>query len=185
MNVKGIAHRARVDLVIQMYGEAHWRRFIDRYSKQVPFWNQQILPLTLIPVETFLAFQDELVALFFGGEPQTYWDFGARSAELSMNEEPFKTFIETRDVATFVSSALGSLWDAYYTAGKLQGEMKGSLVHVRLTGVSTPHVHFEYSVMGYIKKALELIGGSEVEEERIKGFDSEDKEVYYQFHRRP
>ena len=94
MNVKGIAHRARVDLVIQMYGEAHWRRFIDRYSKQVPFWNQQILPLTLIPVETFLAFQDELVALFFGGEPQTYWDFGARSAELSMNEEPFKTFLE-------------------------------------------------------------------------------------------
>ncbi len=184
MNVKGTAFRARADMVIKMYGEARWRSFIDRYAEQVPFWKQQIFALTLIPAETFLAFQDELVDLFFGGEPQTYWDFGASSAEWSLTKGPYKTFLETRDVATFVRSALRSLWNAYYTAGKLEGEMKGNVVHVRITGVPTPHIHFEYSVMGYIKKALELMG-SKVEEKRIKGFDSEDKEIYYQFHLRP
>lgn len=40
--------------------------------------------------------------------------------------------------------------------------------------------HFELGVMGYIKRALGLMGSENVEVKRIKGFDSKDREIYYQ-----
>lgn len=109
MEIKGTAFEARMDMIIKIFGEEKWRLFIVRLSEQEPFWEQQIFASTLIPDHIFLVFQDELVKEFFGGDPQTFWEFGVKSAEWSLTEGPYKVFLETKDMVTFVGSVLPSL----------------------------------------------------------------------------
>ena len=181
MKVKGTAFEARKNAVIERFGEEKWRSFLVRLSEQEPYWEQLIFAVTLIPARMFLLFQDELVKEFYGGDPQAFWEFGVKSAEWSLIEGPYKHYLQTKDVAKFVESVLPTLWIAYYTTGKLAGEIQGNVAHIRATGASIAHIHFEFSVMGYIKRALELMRGNKVKETRIKGFDSDDGEIYYQF----
>ena len=51
-------------------------------------------------------------------------------------------------------------------------------MHARLLDLPIYHPYFELTTMGYVKKALEIIGVTVKESKKIK---SSAKETYYQF----
>jgi hypothetical protein len=181
MKVKGTAFQARKDTVIKTFGEARWKAFFSQLAAREVFWNQHVFASTLIPDDVFLDFQDALVREFYAGDTQAIWVFGAESAEWSLTEGPYRHFLNTRDLSDFVTSVIPSLWRAYYTDGRIEAKLVEKSAHVRVKGISTPHLHYELAVMGYIEKAIELIASDKVTTKRHQGFDSEDGEIHYEF----
>ena len=51
----------------------------------------------------------------------------------------------------------------------------------KLTGVPIKHVHFEFTVMGYVKRGLELIGTTIESTQAVTGFSTGEQDVHYRF----
>jgi hypothetical protein len=82
MHVKGTFFVGRKAFIIQQFGEARWSRFIERIAKKEPIFGEPILVTSLVPVEAYLSFQDELIQDLFGGDNNVYWTIGEKSAEI-------------------------------------------------------------------------------------------------------
>ncbi len=76
--------------------------------------------------------------------------------------------------------SIPSIWNTYYTAGRVDARLNNNVIDVRLTGLPIWHVSFEYMVMGYAKRAFELLGNN-VQIKKIKSVALGDREIYYQF----
>jgi hypothetical protein len=181
MDVKATAFLARQNMIVKQFGQDAWDRFLAKQASKEPFWSQPIFTSTLIPYRIFLDFMEDMVIEFYDGDRQVFWDFGEKSAHWALTEGPYKLFLETGDVEKFVETAFPAVWNVYFTEGALKGWMDGNVAHVRLWGVPEQHIYFEFSVMGWAKGSLEVLGVEDIEVKRIKGYDSEDGEIYYQF----
>ena len=182
MNVKGTAYLARVSYLKQTLGEPAWEQFIAEYAKKVPRFGENVLPTTRIPAQDFVALNDEIVRRFFDGDDQSYWAMGRASGEWGLRQGPYKNFIDSKNYEQFLATG-AALWSAYFDAGTLKSwwNAEAHLGEATITGVPIPHVYFEYAVMGYIERALELTGATIRETRRLKGFSRGDDSVHYQF----
>ena len=180
MQVKGISFIARKQEVINRFGEDSWIKFKKKISKKLPYFNRNILPITNIPIQAFLDFQDELIKEFFNNDTKMYWTLGEESAEWALTKGPYKSFIRSKNIETFIEQRMPFIWNSYFTEGDMEINLDNEIIHIK---VHTPilHIYFEYLIMGYTKKALELVGAQKVEVKRIKGVSVGDKEIYYQF----
>ncbi len=182
MRVKGTAIVARRQTVMAEFGaeawDAFWRDFTDTHAPELA---HGVLPTATVPAETFLALSDALVERFYAGDPRAYWRFGVESASWALVDGPYANFVGTRDVASFLEVA-PALWRAYYSAGAFTAKLAEDrrLVRARIES-PVRHVHFEFSVMGFVERALTLVGADVMGHEVVRGFSRGDDHVHYRF----
>jgi hypothetical protein len=183
MEVKGVALLARQTMMVEAIGEQAWRDFLAEFARQHPVFARPVMPMTLLPVDAFIRLNDTMLQRFFKGDVQTYWLFGEKSADYALRQGQLKAMFGPGDYKRFLQFTPG-IWKGYFTEGVLEAiAPKGAgYTDLRITGVSTPHVYFEYSVMAFAKRGLEVLGAKNLRYETLKGFAQGDNEVHYRFH---
>ncbi|HVE86613.1 MAG TPA: hypothetical protein VND93_27335 [Myxococcales bacterium] len=178
MNVKGVAYLARQAMVVQEFGEARWREFIDAWGKKHPTFPTRVLPVSKLPVDPFLDLQDALVKELYGGDQMALWHFGVKSGEYAITKGQLKGLFrpgETRRFALFAPN----VYKAYFDGGDLTATLKSDHFEVVITGVP-PHVYFEYTILGFLQGGLQALDPKAEPPKRIKGFSAGDKTVLYE-----
>lgn len=182
MRVKGTAYHARLNLLRAKLGADGVEAFVAKYCAAHPEFPSRVIATTQIPAEDFLAFIDAIVDEVYDGDQESLWEIGFQSAEWSLTEGPYKNLIQAQDVERFASKA-PVMWSNFFDTGRAIQETHSDHVDLRIVGLppGLRHPYFEYSVVGYFKRGLEM-HGVEVELERIAGFASGDEEVHYKLH---
>ncbi len=179
MDVKGVAFIAREQFIRAVFGARIWEELITEVRNKIPFFKDHILPSTLIPVQEFLKFNDKLIEKLYEGDESTYWKFGEKSAEWALTEGPYHKFLDNKQLDQFIHT-LPAIWNIYFTAGKPQVTVVNqNEFEVMITQVPVAHVYFEYLVLGYTKRGLELAGAKTVDLTAVRGFSKGDKDIHY------
>jgi len=184
MHIIGRAWLARRRLVVEKIGDQEWQRFVQELAAEQPAFADPIDDDTKIPIEPFLAFCDRLVERYYEGDERAHWDFGEASARLAFGPGgPLERLLESQAVEEFLHT-VPALWNAYYDQGRVLVDWIDSLRvgDVRLVEVPLHHVHFEYSVMGYLCQSLDLLGAKVGLMRTLSCFAAGDPEVHYQLH---
>jgi hypothetical protein len=185
MIVKGTAFLGRKSYLEKALGKDVFDAFLAEAAKRDPAFAQPILPTTRIEVDAFLRLNDAVVRRFYRGDEKSYIAFGEASAVWALTEGPYKRLLASRSVDEFAASA-PVIYRNYFTEGDAKAEhVRPDCVELRLTGIETRHVYFEYAVNGYFRKGLELVTGQPVTMKAAKGFSRGDADVLYTFHLRP
>lgn len=181
MEVKGVAFLARQMTVVQEHGELAWRTFITQFAEKEPRFAQTVMPVTRLPVDSFVRLNEELVQRFYNGDPKAYWQFGIKSAQYALSQGQLKTMFTAGDYRRFLLFTPG-IWKSYFTGGELQVRPEVEHTELRIIGVPRPHPYFELSVMGFASGGLQVLGASKLRHEIIKGFSRGHLEVVYRFY---
>ena len=180
MNVRGVAFLARRALLVREHGEAAWRSFLETYCKTDPSFREQVQAVTNIPAEKFLAFNDALVARFAQGDPQAYWKLGESSAEWALTEGQNRGVFKPGEFRRYLFAG-SAIYSTYFDRGTYKTTHGAGFTDVTIREVPIHHPYFELSVMGYLKKGLELLGAKDVRWERLAGFTKGDDFIHYRF----
>nr|AYM52848.1 hypothetical protein [Myxococcaceae bacterium MCy9487] len=180
MEVKGVAFLARQTLAVRAFGDAAWKGFLAEQAKRDPIFTQQVMPVTRLPADAFLRFNDAFTQRFYGGDPKAYWQYGIKSAEYALGQGQLKAMFGKDDFRRFALFTPG-IWKGYFTEGELTAQLHDNVVELHITGVPQPHIYFEYAVMGFAAGGLTYLSGKEIHHEVIKGFSKGDTEVVYRF----
>ena len=181
MNVKGSAYLARKMLLEKEFGEAEAARMIADVLRSVPSMPQPILASTVIPINAFLAFQDELLRRHYQGDARAYFRFGEKSAEWALTAGPYKRLTNDRDVAAFATQG-AALFRTYFDAGAATTSLENGHIAFRIDDVPAPfrHVYIEYATIGFFKRGLEIFGATNVVAKRVRGFSLGHANVSYE-----
>jgi hypothetical protein len=181
MEVKGVAFLARQTMMVQLLGEEVWRTFLSEYAQRDPVFARPVMPVTRLPVDSFLRFNEALVQRFYGGDQKVYWQFGVKSAEYALSQGQLRSMFGPGDVRRFMLFTPG-IWKGYFTEGELQVKPEEGYTELRIINAPRPHVYFELSVMGFAAGGLTFLGVKGLQHEAIKGFSKGNTEVVYRFH---
>ncbi len=183
MEVKGTAFLARKAMLIQEIGEQRYATFIAAYALEDPFFAHAILATTTIPIEKFIAFNDAMVRDLYGGDTMSYLRFGEKSAEWALTVGPYKNLRESKSLEKFAEMGR-LLYQNYFSNGRAETWIvSDNKVELRIVGVPAEyrHVYFEYAIVAYFKRGLELVGAKKVTMRRLSGFSVGDAEVHYEY----
>lgn len=179
MRVKGTAYLARIQLLRAKLGDEALAAFLAGFRARHPEFPREVLVTTQIPAAEFVALMDAIVTEIYAGDTASLWEIGERAAEWSLREGPYRNLLEGREIARFAALA-PVLYRNYFDTGEAR-----SLVHVHhvdlwIAGIPAElrHLYFEYSVVGYFRRGLELLGAN-VRLECVRGFSRGDDEVHY------
>lgn len=181
MEVKGVAFLARQMMVVQEHGEPAWRAFIQEFAQREPVFAQTVMPVTRLPVDAFLRFNEALVDRFYGGDTRIYWQFGAKSAEYALAQGQLKSVFTPGDYRRFVLFTPG-IWKGYFTGGEMKARPEADYSELRITGLPRPHIYFEFSVMGFAAGGLTFLGAKKLRFEALRGISKGHKEILYRFY---
>ncbi len=178
MNVSGLPFTQFKAQLIYEFGEERWNDFFEDLKESHSFFEDAVLATTKIPLEEYLAFMDARVKEFNNGDEKIFWKFGKQAAIVSLRESgPYYAFIRSkRTPESFFSSILHRVWTMTYDEGIAKNVAEGNIFHVYIRDLPRYHPYFEYSVMGFVLKALELYGTTIKEIIKVK---ASAKEIYY------
>jgi hypothetical protein len=183
MEVKGTAFLARKAMLIQEIGETRFAAFLASHALEEPFFKHAILATTAIPIEKFIAFNEAMVRDLYGGDVMSYFRFGEKSAEWALTVGPYKNLRESKSLEKFAEMGR-LLYQNYFNNGRAETWIVGNnRVELRILGVPAEyrHVYFEYAIVAYFKRGLELVGARKVTMRRISGFSVGGAEVHYEY----
>lgn len=180
MEVKGVAFLARQQMMVQAHGEAAWKAFLTEFAAKEPFFATPIMPVTRMPVDAFLRLNEDLLARFYGGNKEAWWQFGVKSAEYALGQGQLKTMFSQGDLRRFLLFTPG-IWKGYFTEGDLSVHPGQGYTDLSITNVPKPHVYFELSVMGFAFGGLTYLGAKNLARQVLKGYTKGDREVLYRF----
>lgn len=172
----------RRQFIVQRFSEARWTEFINHMAKLDPVFGRPILATTRVPIASYLRFQEESVKWFFHGDDKIYWELGEQSGEWALTVGPYKHYRQNqREFVEFVERSLPQIWSNYFTAGELHTSVRGSAIEGKIVNLPIWHVSFEYAVMGFMKRALEMAGGPIRSQTRVRGVSAGDQAIHYRF----
>jgi hypothetical protein len=184
MDVKGTAFLARKTMIEREFGAQRFAALIREASARDPIFSSAILATSKIPIEAFLRFNEIIVRDLFHGDEQSYFRFGEASAMWALGPDgPYRRLVTDRSVAEFAASA-PAIYRNYFDHGEARSEMRRPTeVRLSIVGIDAPyrHVYFEYAVMGYFKRGLEMVSGMRIEMTADKAFSKGDDESVYTF----
>jgi hypothetical protein len=181
MEVKGTAFLARKAYILREHGEARFLAVLAAVADRDPIFSDSIVATTRIPVDAFLRFNEAVVSTLYGGDEQSYFRFGAGSADWALTEGPYKHLVAEKSVARFAASA-PIIYRIYFTDGDARAEqVSHQRVDTVLSGIEPHHVYFEYAIMGYFARGLEMVGRVPVKMKVHRGFSRGDSDVHYEF----
>ncbi|MFT3771469.1 MAG: hypothetical protein QM820_39140 [Minicystis sp.] len=182
MEIKGTAFLARKAMLAQEFGDARASAFLEAYAREDPFFARMILATSTIPIDRFIAFNEAMVRDLYGGDQQSYFRFGVKSADWALTAGPYKHLRATKSLVQFAESGR-LLYQNYYSEGRAETTIDGNVIDLRLLGIPAGcrHVYFELAIVGYFHRGLELVGARAVKHRRVRGFSTGDAEVHYQY----
>jgi hypothetical protein len=181
MNVKGTAYITRKDTITKTFGEERWNSFSAKLAAKDNYFDKMIMSITLIPLDKFILFLDDVLKEFFNNDSMHYWKLGEKSADFALSETgPYHAYLLTKDIKQFVESGMSKLWSAYFDGGVFAARLENNVVHVTISGLPIKHIYFEYLIMGYVRQSLFIFGKKAVEH-RVKGFSLGNDDIYYRF----
>ncbi|KKM85049.1 hypothetical protein LCGC14_1293020 [marine sediment metagenome] len=180
MKTKGIAFLQYKAQLTHVFGEERWNDFFEMLKTSNPYFTQAILATTQVPVDEFISFIDAMVKEYYNGDEKIIWRFGRQVAKYSLSEKgPFYAFIRSkREPEAFISKILHRIWSMYYDEGRAKNELEGNIMHAYILDLPKYYRYIEYSVMGFIQQAIELIGVLVKETVKVK---SSAREIHYKF----
>jgi hypothetical protein len=87
-----------------------------------------------------------------------------------------------KDIKRVLTESIPIIWKMYYTEGNLDIKYETGIFNVSVLNLPINHYYFEYVVMGYCNKILELCGAKSITYDKVKTIDKGDKEINYVFH---
>jgi hypothetical protein len=181
MNVKGTSFVTGKATVIQSFGEDRWRAFMGKLAAKDSYFNNMIMPVTLLPVNKYIMFLNELIDEYFNNDEKVYWMFGMVAAKYALSPGgPYKSHLHTNDIKQFVEQDMPQIWSSFFDGGLFSAKFENNVVHLKITGLPVNNVYFEYFIMGYFKQAMKVFGRISVET-CVMGFSKDDKDIYYQY----
>jgi hypothetical protein len=181
MNVKGTAYVTRKDTIIKAFGEERWNSFIAKLTAKDKYFNQTIMNITLIPLDKFIIFLDDVLKEFFNNDNNHYWKLGEKSADFSLAPGgPYHSFLLSKDIKQFVELGMPKIWSTYFDGGIFTSRFENNIAHITIAALPTKHIYFEFLIMGYIRQAIVIFGKKAVER-RVRGFSLGNNDIYYQF----
>lgn len=181
MNVKGTAFITGKATVTQGFGEDRWNAFMDKLSAQDSYFKNMIMPDTLLPVNKYIIFLNELIDEYFNNDEKVYWMFGMVAAKYTLSPGGhYKSYLLTNDIRQFVEEGMLKIWSSYFDGGIFTAKFENNVVHLKISDLPVENVYFEYLIMGYFKQALKFFGMKSVET-CVCGFSKGDKDIYYQY----
>lgn len=179
MRVKGTAYHARLNLLKHKLGEDGVAQFVERYREAHPEFPKSVLPTSQIPAQDFLRFNDAIVDDVYAGDTQSLWELGETSAEWSLTDGPYRSLLQGRDISRFAAMA-PVMWSNFFDTGRARSETHQDRIELWIEGVPADvrHLYFEYSVVGYFRRGLEMLGAT-VRMTRLAGFSAGDEYVHY------
>lgn len=178
MNVKGIIFNTGKTTIISVFGEIRWNAFMARLAEKDKYFSNVIMSITPIPIDKFLLFLDELIKEFFNHDYNQYATFGKVAAKFALSGEgPYKSYMLTKDVKTFVETVAPKFYTTYFDEGMVTARLENNVAHMKLTGLPIKHNYFENLLMAYFQKALKIFG-KKVIAKRVKSLAAGDGELY-------
>src|SRR5262245_44736297 len=113
MKVSGTSILTRKTLIGREFGTEAWRVFFRDVALARPFFRRPITANSLIPIEDFLVFHDQLVQTFYGNRPAALFELGAASARWVLVDGPLKGFVQDAEIHSLVES-FPKLWHRYF-----------------------------------------------------------------------
>ena len=182
MEVKGTAFVARKAYLERKFGAERFDAILREQAKQDAVFKGPILATSKLPIEAFLRLQDRIVRELYDGDDRSLYEAGTASADFALGESgPYRTLVTNRDVPSFVASA-PRIYRTYFDEGDAEGRFDGHVgVTLTLTGIPIKHVYFEYAIVGYFTRGLELVSHKKVQQQCVRGFSRGDADVLYQY----
>lgn len=184
MDVKGTAFLARKTMIEREFGAQRFAAVLREAVRRDPVLGGTILATSKIPIDAFLRFNEALVRDLYDGDEQSYFRFGEASAMWALGPDgPYRRLVTDRGVKEFAASA-PAIYRNYFDHGEARSEMRSpTVVRLSIVGIDAPyrHVYFEYAVMGYFRRGLEMVSGKPVEMIKEKEFSRGDDESVYRF----
>ncbi len=181
MNVKGTVFVTGKTAISAVFGEDRWNAFNGRLAEKDKYFNKMIMSITQMPVDKFTLFLDELIREFFNSDNKNYLIFGKVAAQFALSPGGhYYSYLLSSDLKYVVESVMPKLWSTYFDEGILTSRIENDIVHIKITGVSSKHIYFEYLIAGYIQKGIKMFGRKSVEK-CIRGFSKGDDDIYYQY----
>jgi len=182
MKAKGSFFAGRRTFITGRFGEERWKQFVITLAKVDPVFAAPILITSLIPIESYARFQEAVAKEFFGGDENSYWEMGEAAAIWALTDGPYAALARDKSYRGIIEK-LPLVWTMYFTEGKLDVvDEGGKVVTFKITGNGLPHVCVEYAVMGFGRKALEMVGKKPKSMKRLRGAtDGDGSVVHYEF----
>jgi hypothetical protein len=162
--IKGTAVIARQEQIRRRFGEDRWRAFMRGMAERFPEFGDNIFVTSRISVESFLAFQEEIVAAFYGGEDDPYFRIGAEAAQWVFTEGPYSRLVERRDLGldALLAEIPAEIWSKYYDFGAMSVTPGERSARVLITGIPVEHPYFHRTAAGFMQRTFELFGATGV-----------------------
>lgn len=181
MNVKGTAFITTKASITEGFSRERWNAFMTRLASKDYYFNNEIMPDTLIPVNKYILFLNEVIDEYFNNDEKVYWMFGMVAAKYAFSPGgPYKSYLLTKDIKQFVKRDMPEIWSSYFDGGIFTAKFENNVIHLKITGLPVKNAYFEYLMMGYFKQALKFFGRQSIET-CILGFSKDDKDIYYQY----
>jgi hypothetical protein len=181
MNVKGTVFLTGKVTITEAFGEERWKAFMAKLAAKDNFFNNMIMSVTIIPVDKFILFLDELCNEYFNGDKSQYLMFGMVAAKFALSPGgPYQSHLLTKDIKQFVESVIPKLWTTYYDGGVLTAKFENNVVHIKITGIKVKYYYFEQCLMGFFQQAIKVFGKKTVAT-TVRSLSSGDDDVYYQY----
>ena len=181
MNVKGTAFVTSKSTITAAFGEERWKSFMTKLAAKDKFFSNIIMSVTLVPLEKYLFFLDELIKEYFNNDKMQYLKLGTVAAKFALSPGgPYHSYLLSKDLKQFVESGMPKLWTTYYDEGFLTGHLENNVVHFKIMGIPIKHIYFEYANSGFFQQALKIFGKKTVEK-LIRGFSKGDNDIYFQY----
>ncbi len=167
--------------MVAAFGEERWNSFMTKMAEKDNYFSKMIMSITLVPMDKFIFFLDEMCKEFFNNDRMQYVTFGTVSAQYALSPEgPYKSYMLTKDIKQFIELVLPKLWSTYFDEGECITKFENNIAHLKITGIQIKNLYFEYLAMGYFQKALKMFGKKSVAK-KIRSLASGDNDVYFQF----
>ena len=165
MQVKGTAFNARMSFVIEKFGEdklsAVWDRAPQVHALLSTTGN--FYPSRLYDYSHYVAFNQAVADVFYGGKESAYIDMGLDSASGAL-QSVHKIFVMNKDVRSFLRS-LPVLFNAYYVdMGMVTVDLseRENTVTIVIKVPRTPHRSLCQVLRGYVLRGMEMCGARSV-----------------------
>ena len=184
MNVAGLSILTRKILVTRQFGADAWEPFYRDVAGSHRCFRSLITADTLVPLPSFLAFQDELMRRFFREEESAYLKLGRESSRWALGDGPLKPLLDGQNLGSVIAS-LPKLHTHYFREAATRSEvaLSGASFEFKVFDLPQWHPYFEHFIVGYIAEILEMFCANPIRTVRLRG--GAGKHYHYLFHGAP
>jgi hypothetical protein len=170
---------ARRKGIVDKFGEDAWLAFVKDMGGRYPTLDGPFVATATIPIDEFLAINDEIVKRFYRGNPRAYFEVGRASAHWALTEGPYKEYAR-RGLEALVQF-LPSLYHTYYaeTTSRIELRLERNIVHYKILDLPRWHPYLEYVIVAFAQGALEVVTGKRSVAHPVASGPAAVREIYY------